>query len=233
MTNTHEIVIVEDNQVLLDAIIEYLRGEGVSATGFSCGDELDQHLAFNVPSILILDVNLPGENGFEIARRLRSSLPGLCIVMMTDLKAEFQKIHGYEVGADVYLAKPVSPAELLAVIKSACRRLGSQLPMSSRVRFDFKQSTLEFSGQSTTLNSMEKHVLMALIQAEEQILPTWRLLEVVTDAAGLANAEKAYLEMQIFRLRKKFQSIGAANPSIKSVWKEGYKLLLNVDVVTG
>ena len=232
MPNAHEVFIVEDNKTLLDALVGYLRGEGVLASGFLSGDELDEQLAFMVPSILILDVDLPGENGFEIARRLRASMPDLCIIMLTDLKAEFQRVHGYESGADFYLPKPVAPAELMALIKAAFRRLGPRLPASDRVRFDFKKSMVQFGDQSAALNSMEKHVLMALVQSEGQMLPTWRLFEVVSLAAGIADVEKAYLEMQIFRLRKKFKSIGAANPAIKSVWKEGYKLLLNIDLVT-
>lgn len=231
MSTKSIVFIVEDDRILLEAIVEHLRGAGISSEGFLNADELDEHLNYMVPSILILDINLPGENGFQIAKRIRACMPDLIIIMMSDLKSESRRLHGYETGADIFFPKPVVPAELLAVIKSCFRRLGAPRPISSTVNFYFSNSTLEFSGKQAVLNSMEKHLLMALVQAERQMLPTWKLLDVISIATGVCNADKPYLEMQIFRLRKKFQYIGAPVPSIKAVWKEGYILLLRINLV--
>ena len=123
MSHRPKIAIVEDHDGLRESFVEYLSNLDYDITGLCCAEDLDDYLATSQPAILILDIGLPGEDGFQIAKRLRQSHPGMYIVMLTALANERDKIRGYECGADIYLPKPVSPAELSAAIQAACRRL--------------------------------------------------------------------------------------------------------------
>lgn len=225
-----KIALVEDHDGLRESFIQYLRGNGLDTEGFCCGEDLDEYLINNLPAILILDIGLPGENGIEIARRMRASHPNMYIMLLTALDKSNDKIRGYHAGADLYLAKPVSTAELSAAIQSAARRLLLTEAPANRLQINLRESVLLGNSKSIDLNHQEKLLLKSLAEAREQMLPTWRLLEVLTTATG-SEAEKSYLELQIFRLRKKLLEAGAPKPAIKAVWKEGYKLLQAVQLI--
>jgi DNA-binding response OmpR family regulator len=118
-----EIVIVEDEASLRADLVEYLGACGHSVTGCEDGSVLERTLATVSPDIVILDVNLPGENGFSIASRLRER-SAVGIIMLTARTLGVDRVVGLEVGADVYLTKPVELRELEAQIRALARRLG-------------------------------------------------------------------------------------------------------------
>jgi len=229
MSRNLKIAIVEDHDDLRESFVEHLQSEGFSASGFCCGEELDEYLTHHQPAILILDIGLPGENGFDIAKRLRTPHPNMYIILLTVLASESDKILGYQCGADIYLSKPVSAPELSAAIQSAGRRLLLTEAPANKLQLHLGASTLKGPKTSTQLNHQEKLLLKSLAEAKDFKLPTWRLLEVVSEATGV-EAEKAYLELQIFRLRKKLLDAGATTPAIKARWKEGYQLLQQVEI---
>ena len=230
MHQTLKIAIVEDHDDLRDGFVEYLKSHQFDAVGFYCGEELDEYLVSHQPAILILDIGLPGENGIEIAQRMRASHPNMYIMLITALDTSNDKIRGYQAGADLYLPKPVSAAELTAAIQAAARRILIADAPNNHLQLSLSQSKLLGNNKSVELNHQEKLLLKSLAEAQEQMLPTWRLLEVLTTATG-SEAEKSYLELQIFRLRKKLLEAGAPKPAIKAVWKEGYKLLQAVQLL--
>lgn len=224
------IAIVEDHDGLREGFIEYLKDQQFDVSGFSCGEELDEHLTLQQPLILILDIGLPGENGFEISARIRKSHPNIYIVMLTALANERDKIKGYQSGADVYLPKPVSPAELNAALQAAIRRLGITESTSQSLQLDVSKSVLISNDKVITLNIPERSLLKALSEAKDSKVPTWRLIEILS-AATETEIEKAYLELQIFRLRKKLAEAGAPKPAIQALWKEGYKLHCAIEII--
>ncbi len=116
------IVVVEDEASLRRDMVEYLRGCGFDAMPAGNGRELDDCLAGRTASVVILDVNLPGEDGFKIAARLRET-PGIGIVMVTARGTTVDRVVGLEIGADAYLVKPVEMRELEAQVKALLRRL--------------------------------------------------------------------------------------------------------------
>lgn len=223
-------VIVEDQDDLREAFVEYLKNLGYPVDGLCCGEELDEYLSIHQPSILILDIGLPGENGFEIAERIRKSHPGLYIVMLTVLNSEHHKIRGYAT-ADLYLPKPVTPGELTAALQAASRRIDLSLAASKGLVLDLMHSRIIGNGKHANLNLQEKALLKALAEARDGKVPTWRLIEIVSYTLG-TDIEKPYLELQIFRLRKKLQEVGVPSSVIKARWKEGYQLLYPV-VING
>ncbi|MBK3732939.1 DNA-binding response OmpR family regulator [Azospirillum brasilense] len=116
------IVVVEDEASLRRDMIEYLRSCGFDAVGAKNGRELDEQIASRPVSLVVLDVNLPGEDGFKIATRLREN-PAIGIIMVTARGSTVDRVVGLELGADAYLVKPVEMRELEAQAKALLRRL--------------------------------------------------------------------------------------------------------------
>ena len=123
---THlNIVVVEDNDDLREAIVEVLSALGHRVLGLTCAEELGDEGAQAVIDLLVVDLNLPGEDGVSLTRRLRQIQPGLRILMMTARDTVRDKVSGYEAGADMYLTKPVSIEELTAAVQSLEQRLNA------------------------------------------------------------------------------------------------------------
>jgi two-component system OmpR family response regulator len=121
------IAIVEDEASLRADVVEYLSACGHDTVGCSDGGALDQALAQRPADIVILDVNLPGEDGFSIAKRLRDHSE-IGIIMLTARNVGIDRVVGLEIGADVYLVKPVELRELEAQIRTLARRLKLSAP---------------------------------------------------------------------------------------------------------
>ena len=119
-----KIAIVEDHEDLRVLFIDFLREQSHDVTGFCCAEDLDEHLSGQGVDLLILDLNLPGEDGFSIAQRLHHTHPDMYIIMVTAQTAVEDCIKGYASGADLFLLKPVSPFELRAKVGNVARRGG-------------------------------------------------------------------------------------------------------------
>ena len=118
------IVVVEDETSLRRDLVEYLRGCGFDVVGAKNGRDLDEVMASRPVTLVVLDVNLPGEDGFKIATRLRET-PSIGIIMVTARGSTVDRVVGLEIGADAYLVKPVEMRELEAQVKALLRRLES------------------------------------------------------------------------------------------------------------
>lgn len=222
------IIVVEDHFDLRDAFVDYLSDEGFNVVGASCGEELDEQLALTTTDLIILDVNLPGESGFDIAKRLRSAHPEIHIIMLTALGAESDRITGYDHGADLYLVKPISPLELTAAVKAVNRRIDSAVDRGTELTLNLSAMTLISAVGGIDLSASDIALVKALSLAPSRRLPYWRLYEV-TDRPQ-EESSKGQLELQIFRLRKKFIEIGVSDKIIKSIRNEGYQLTLPIRI---
>ena len=114
------IVIVDDEADLRDPVVEYLQAEGLTALACDGGAALDLILVAGAVDLVVLDVNMPGEDGFSIARRLRAER-SIGIIMLTAKRDLIDRVVGLEIGADDYLTKPFEPRELLARIRNVLR----------------------------------------------------------------------------------------------------------------
>jgi DNA-binding response OmpR family regulator len=222
------IVVVEDHQDLRELFVAHLLQDGFNVLGANCAEELDDHLAKTAVDLLILDINLPGENGFDVARRVRAMQSGMNIIMLTARNSEMDRILGYESGADLYLPKPVSPKELSAAVRSVCRRVDSSLQTQTQITLNVSRMMLTMGEMMVGVSKSDTALLKALAAAPERRLAYWRLFEVTDrDQSDLA---KGQLELQVFRLRKKLAEIGVSEDFIKSVRREGYMLTLPLRV---
>lgn len=121
MSGATHIVVVDDEPDLREMVVDYLVSEGLSAIAAADAAELDAILAVQPVALVVLDVNMPGEDGFSVARRLRAR-GGVGVIMLTAKHALVDRVVGLEIGADDYLAKPFEPRELLARIRAVMRR---------------------------------------------------------------------------------------------------------------
>lgn len=222
------VIVVEDHQDLRQVFMDALIREGLNATGVSCGEELDECMAEASVHLIILDLNLPGESGFDIAKRVRAADPNINIIMLSARTAEADRILGYESGADYYLCKPVSPAELSAAVKAVKRRVQANICVGTDLVLRVLGMSLTSEDGTVTLNKYDVALLKALALAPDNQLPYWRLFEVTERYAN--EQAKGQLELQVFRLRKKLAEIGIPEDFIKSVRTEGYRLTQRIRV---
>ncbi len=223
------ILVVEDNDSLREATVDFLNDNGHHAIGVASAEEADDTPTRDVPDLYLIDVNLPGENGFALAQRIRQSQPLAGIVLMTARGQLRDRLDGYQHGADNYLIKPVEPLELLACIRGLAFRLkaGALAPPSGLV---LNSQALNLSGPAgqVLLTHGESLLLAAFARAAGQKLERWQAMQVV-DAKdkGLLPAN---LEMRISALRKKLSQCGAADNPILTLRGFGYALNCQVQV---
>lgn len=229
------LALVEDDRLLREEIEVHLTAHGfqVHAANSASGlDDLNARIAFD---LYLIDLNLPGENGLSLCRRVRQSRPDAGIVIMTARVALNDRIAGYKQGgADIYLTKPVAPDELVLVLLSLGRRL-KQAQTAQEWSLSLRDRTLlgPDQTQKLRLTSKEKTILLALVQAKDNTLESAVLCDLFADDDDEALMSKHALEEMIARLRKKFKSVQVEGdePAIKSVWGVGYQLCVRINFV--
>ena len=152
MVASLNVIVIEDDDFLRDSIVELLNTQGHVVRGYFCADEMDQTVKYSAADLYVIDVNLPGENGFQLAARLRNGQPNAGIIMFTARTAIADRINGYKHGADVYLPKPVDPTEFLSVVEALGRRL-NHLDDAWPRKSSLARSRIATSARSVTLTT--------------------------------------------------------------------------------
>lgn len=228
MDTALNIVVVEDHDALREVIVEALCNMNHNAVGVDCAEALSDEIgAFSI-DLLVVDLNLPGEDGISLARRLRNVQPDVGIIMMTARSQISEKLSGYENGADLYLTKPISVEELGAAVGALARRIKRCEQERAGVMLNRAGLFLQGPQGGVSLSAHEAAMLSALARAPGHRLESWQLIE----SSGKADADlsKNTLEVQIVRLRKKLMQAGAADQPIKAVRGQGYQLCIEVTV---
>ena len=166
MSQDFTIAIVEDHESLREMMVSHFKKENFKVFGGSMAEELDEYFKKNVAHLLILDVNLPGEDGLSIAKRYRQAYPNINIIILTARTEAKDKILGYSTGADMYLAKPVSIEELNAAVLSIRRRLFQEDASKEHPKLDVMKRQLSFNELKTQLSSQEALVLKKFIDSQ-------------------------------------------------------------------
>lgn len=225
--------IVEDNDALRDSLAEILGSLGHQVTVYSCAEDTSDSAVAEALDLLLLDLNLPGEDGLSLASRLKRVQPRLGVIMMTTRTAIDQRVRGYEMGADLYLPKPVSELELVAAIRALARRIQSDALEGARdhsalLQLNLQTLQLQCGTVSVSVNSVESALLSALARAPGQRLEAWQLLQSTgeeTNETTLGN-----LPVRITRLRGKLVQAGCAPGAIKALRNSGYQLCVDVEL---
>ena len=231
MPNVLNIMVVEDHDALRDVTVEALAQRGHNVRGVDSAESLADEPGLFPIDLLVIDLNLPGEDGLSLAARIRAAQPDIGIIMVTARNQVRDRLAGYEGGADIYLTKPTSSEELIAAVRALTRRIRPEEPLiSATLTLSLTTLTLHGTQAKVSLSSHEAGLLAAFVRAKEQQLETWQLIEL-TDKLVSENSKKA-LEVQIVRLRKKLQQAGAAEPTIKAIRGQGYRLCLKITLIT-
>jgi DNA-binding response OmpR family regulator len=221
------VLLVEDDQRLATLTREYLEGHGVAVVHVSDGRRgLEEALSGRYEAVL-LDLMLPGKDGLEVCRELRSR-SDVPILVLTARGEEADRVMGLELGADDYLAKPFSPRELLARIRAVVRRAkGRAGPQASAVKVgdlvvDPAARRVTLSGKEVALTGYEFSLLDALARRAGRVLTREQLMEL---ARG--SAEEAFdrsIDVHVSRLRQKLGDDPKRPRLIKTVRGAGYLL---------
>ena len=227
---TLHILIVEDNDNLREATQELLAQQGHQVTAMSCAEDVDDTPTRDVPDLYLIDVNLPGENGFSLAERIRKSHPAAGIVLMTARGQLEDRLLGYTCGADNYLIKPVEQSELLVCIQSLARRIKPAKPHAEAdLVLDVQALSLRGPLESVSLTYPESLLLMAMTRAVGQKLERWQAMQLVDpNDKGLVAAN---LEMRISGLRRKLTACGASKSAILTLRNFGYALSCRIHII--
>lgn len=231
MTRIPEIVVVDDEPDLRAMLEDYLTLQGFKVSGAADAAELDRRLAAGPADLLILDVNMPGEDGLALQRRLRASGSRIGILMLTAAGDVPSRVQGLEGGADDYLAKPVELRELLARVRSVLRRIEAEPappPAPPRRRHRLGRLVLDLdarrledeAGAEIPLTAMEYDLLATFVRHPRQTLSRDRLAELA-HSRPLAPGDRS-IDIRITRLRQKLEPDPARPAVIRTVRGEGY-----------
>lgn len=223
MTTT--LLIIDDDEKLNQLLIRYLKEFGfrlLSATHPDKGLTLFRQKS---PELIILDVMLPGMNGFEVCKQIRAS-SAVPIIMLTARGELMDKVVGLELGADDYLPKPFEPRELAARIQSILRRAQPQHQPSreefsiGRLTFDLGRRRIMLDGNEVTLTTNEFNALTLLVRHSGRVLDRDEILQ---ELRGMdSEAFNRTVDITISRLRQKLGDDPRKPVFIKTVWGTGY-----------
>jgi DNA-binding response OmpR family regulator len=217
------IVVVEDNDDLREATVDALRQEGHQVIGLDCAEALPEQTSWHRIDLMVVDLNLPGEDGLALARRVRAIQPDIGIIMVTARGLSADKQRGYANGADIYMTKPVSLEELGAAIQALTRRLKKLPEAPASLTLDVGRHLLcSPPATQLSLSSQECALLAAFSRSAECRLETWQLIGIL--GKGGADDPKAAIEILIARLRKKLVQAGCSDLSIRSIRNWGYQM---------
>ena len=230
MTRLLNIMVVEDYDELRKAMVDRLTREGHHVIGVPMAEDVDDAPNRFVPDLYIIDLNLPGEDGISLAKRIRHSYPTVTVILATARVEEKDRIVGYESGANLYMPKPFSMAELCAVIAGISQRkgLGAE-DATSHAWLD--TLSMQFIGPAGAVKLTQEEVSLmgAFARTSDQSLERWQILQYLASGSELSPEN---FKVRISRLRKKLLDSGIEEPAIKAIRDLGYKLCFRIVVRT-
>jgi DNA-binding response OmpR family regulator len=237
MDDRTHIAVVEDERTQRDMLVDYLTQQGFRTTGIGDSRALRQLVERDLPALVMLDVGLPGEDGFAIARWLRERGGRIGIIMVTAAGDTVDRVVGLETGADDYIPKPFEPRELLARVRSVLRRVGAHTALprpGPRVRMGCRILDLERgilanpkNDSEDRLSASELDLLKVLAENPNRPLMRDWLLEV-TSHRDMEVFDRA-IDLRITRLRRKIERDPAHPEAIRTVRGVGYMFVPTKD----
>jgi len=220
--NTVNVLVVEDDPSLASWMSDYLGDNGYLVTVANQGDFAITLIEDDLPDLVILDVNLPAVNGFEVCRRVRTFYHAP-ILMLTARSEEIDEVKGLECGANDYMVKPVRPRALLARIARLLETgtVGNRLETGGLI-VDTDSRSVSLNGVAIDLSSNEFDLLCQLVEHAGQVRSRDQLVE---NLRGIEyDGFNRSVDILVSRLRKKLHDDAAAPAKIKTVWGKGYLL---------
>lgn len=218
-----KILLIEDEKLLSDSLKALLTAKGFDVEAVYDGETGAEYALLGIYDLLILDVMMPGMDGYQVARQVRSRRCSVPILMLTARSGVTDRIEGLNAGADYYLTKPFDSRELLACINALLRRQGEQVDqlVFGNTELDLSTGILHCGGKSIRLSAKEFDIMRFLLQSGSRNLSKEVLLSRVWGFES--NAVDNHVEVYVGFLRKKLRSIGS-NIRIEAVRRLGYHL---------
>ena len=223
------VLVVEDDPAILRGLTDALQFAGYQVIACEHGDDGLQTALSAELDLAVLDVMLPGKDGFEILAEVRKSRPHLPVILVTARGAEQDRIHGLEIGADDYVVKPFSSKELLARVGAVLRRSAERPSDVTRVEvagrtIDFERREIERSDHSCVqLSERETELLRYLVQNRGRAIGRTEILERVWGLPG-GDSQTRAVDMHIVNLRGKLADPSDAPQVVLTVRGKGYML---------
>ncbi len=219
------VLVVDDEPVVREVVARYLRRDGYETLEAADGDEARALIETRRPSLVVLDVMLPGTDGLELCRWIRagSDLP---VILLTARGDEADRIVGLELGADDYVTKPFSPRELAARVRSVLRRTTAPQPRADRLVFDgvaLDGASREVvrDGVPVALTAKEFDLLWFLASHPRQVFSRDQLMDRVWGYS--AALDTGTITVHVRRLREKVEADPARPAHLRTVWGVGYR----------
>ena len=225
---TQRILVVDDDRKIVRLVQSYLEQAGMAVLTAYDGDTAMHAIRRERPDLIVLDLMLPGHDGWEITRWLRADerLATIPIIMLTARVEDTDKIHGLNLGADDYLTKPFNPEEVVARVRAVLRRTRheaqtSRVLQSGMLRLDVDERAVSLNGEPLSLTPTEFALLRALIEYPNH---TFTRDELIERALGY-NYEglERTLDSHIKNIRKKIEDDPAQPQYIETVFGVGYR----------
>jgi two-component system phosphate regulon response regulator OmpR len=230
-TEALKVIIVDDDVDVRAMVADYLSRDGYVVHPCGCGEELKQELSFGRADLIVLDVQLPGEDGISIARRLRTDWD-TPIIMLTGRDDIVDRVVGLEIGADDYMTKPFDLRELRARVRAVMRRTGAEKPKCApqpsgnvvcfgKVCLDLDRRALfDEDGAEVKLTATEFDLLSAFARAPNRVLSREFLLDTAP-ARDRESFDRA-IDIRITRIRQKVEVQPAKPQVIRTIRNVGY-----------
>jgi len=219
------VLVVDDEPIVRDVVVRYLEREGFRTLQADDGDRARELLERQSPDLVVLDVMLPGTDGLELCRwiRSRSQLP---VILLTARGEEADRIVGLELGADDYVTKPFSPRELTARVRTVLRRAAGEQAVSERLAFedlelDAESREVRRGGEELKLTAKEFDLLWFLASHPRKVFSRDQLMRRVW---GYESAvDTGTVTVHIRRLREKIEDLPSTPRRLETVWGVGYR----------
>jgi DNA-binding response OmpR family regulator len=226
-TSGASVLVVDDEPMVREVVARYLERDGLHVHEIGDGDEALRWLAGNRPSLVVLDIMLPGTDGLQILRAVRE-VGDVPVILLTARAEEIDRVLGLELGADDYVVKPFSPRELAVRVRNLLRRTTpttsrpSELLVFGNLTIDPGAREAGVDGCVTALTPKEFDLLLTLARSPRQVFSRRQLLELVWDSSP-DYQDPATVTVHIGRLRQKLEPEPEHPRWIHTAWGVGYR----------
>jgi DNA-binding response OmpR family regulator len=222
------VIIIEDERDIVELVRYNFRKEGFEVESFSCGRDGLEYLRRNPADLVLLDILLPDEDGFEICKRLRADerLKSVPVIFLTAKSEEMDRVLGLEIGADDYVVKPFSPRELVARVKAVLRRQERvaekrEVVEAGALHLDTRTQEATVRGRPVELSALEFKLLYFLASHPRHVFDRDRLLDEVWGRDRFVTPRT--VDVHIRRLREKIEEVPNRPLFLQTVRGSGYR----------
>ncbi len=222
------IMVVEDEDSIREFIVINLKRDGFNVIEAATGEEALDKLRLSPVDLIVLDIMLPGIDGYEVCKRVQVQRPGTAIIMLTAKGQDTDKVTGLQLGADDYVVKPFNPSVLTARVKAVLRRMRRKSPAKkikvNDVTVDTNKRRVTVGGKNIELTNKEYELFMLLLTAGGDVVSRDEILSRLWDTNFYGDTKT--IDVHIRRLREKLNDDPAHPKYIATVWGVGYRFVM-------